>query len=163
MKMKPFAMLAALLLPLTALAADGDMHGSMSHDMSGMQGGMQESMDGGMPMQEMSPQMFMKKVEVDGYTVSFHVMPASEGMQHGGSSNFMVKIEKDGAVLAPVAVNSKVIAPDGKAVSQMMMKMGDWYMAGYDLDQPGRYQLMVLFKTADGARHFGGVYYPQEK
>ena len=45
--------------------------------------------------------------------------------------------------------------------NQMMMKMGDWYMAGYDLGHNGQHQLMALFKTADGVKHFGGVYYPE--
>lgn len=159
MKMKHFAMLAALMLPTTALA---DSDGMPMHDdgMSGMQHEMQGGMGDGMPMQGMSDKVFLEKKEIDGYTVSFHVMAASEAMQHGGSSNFMVKIEKQGAVQVPVAVNSKVIAPDGKAESKMMMKMGDWYMAGYDLEQKGQYQLMVLFKTGDGHKHFGGVYYP---
>lgn len=44
----------------------------------------------------------------------------------------------------------------------MLMKMGDWHMAGYDLNAPGKYQLMVLFKTSDGQKHFGGVHYMAE-
>jgi len=158
MKMKQLAMAAALLLPMTAFAADNGMHGSMSgHGMSGMQG----SMNDDKPMERMSQKMFLQKRQIDGYTVSFHVMAASEGMQHGGSHNFMVKVEKDGAVQPLLAANSKAVSPDGKAVSKMMMQMGDWYMAGYDLDAAGRYQLMVLFKNQDGTKHFGGVYYPE--
>lgn len=158
MKMKSIAILAALLLPMAALAADNGMHGSMpGHDMSGMQQG---NMNEDMSMQGMSPQMFLQKKQIDGYTVSFHVMPANEGMRHGGSHNFMVKVEKGGQPADVVAVNSKVKHPSGQEESKMMMKMGDWFMAGYDLDEAGRYQLMVLFKTADGAKHFGGVYYP---
>jgi len=157
MKMKSFAILAALLLPM---AVQADDHGMQGHDMSGMQHG---NKDDGMPMQGMSQKMFMQQKQIDGYTVSFHVMPASEGMQHGGSHNFMVKIEKGDKVAEVLAANSKVIAPDGKEASKMMMKMGDWYMAGYDLDAAGRYQLMVLFKTPDGAKHFGGVYYPDKE
>ena len=41
----------------------------------------------------------------------------------------------------------------------MMMKMGDWYMAGYNLGHAGNHQVMVLFKTSDGKKHFGGVLY----
>jgi len=156
MKMKSFAMLAALLLPMAAQAGD---HGMQGHDMSGMQHG---SMGDGLPMPGASEKMFMQKKQIDGYTVSFHVMRASEGMQHGGSHNFMVKIEKGDKVTEVLAANSKVIDPDGGAESKMMMKMGDWYMAGYDLDATGRYQLMVLFKTPDGAKHFGGVYFPEK-
>jgi hypothetical protein len=153
MKIQHLAMAAALLLPITAFAAEGGIQGTMSgHTMSGM--------ERSMPMDGMSPKMFLQKKEIDGYTVSFHVMPASEGMQHGGAHNFMVKVEQGNTTMTDIAVNSKVIAPNGKAVSKMMMQMGDWFMAGYDLKQQGRYQLMVLFKTADGQKHFGGAYYP---
>jgi len=112
-------------------------------------------------MEAMSGQskMFLKKTQIDGYTVSFHVMPAAAGMQHGGSHNLMIKVEQGGRALNDITANSKVAAPDGKESSKMLMKMGDWYMAGYDLAAAGKYQLMVLFKTADGKRHFGGIHY----
>ncbi len=113
----------------------------------------------GMPGMNMDA-MFLKKKVIDGYTVSFHVMQAQEGMRHGGSHNFMVKVEKDGAVLNDIKVNSKVVHPNGQSETKMLMKMGDWYMAGYDLGHDGRHQLMILFKTADGSKHRGGVYYP---
>ncbi|MBL3527152.1 MAG: hypothetical protein JMN27_11125 [gamma proteobacterium endosymbiont of Lamellibrachia anaximandri] len=105
------------------------------------------------------PKMFMEKTQIDGYTVSFHVMQAKEGMQHGGSHNLMIKVEQGGRVLNDITANSKVASPDGKESSKMLMKMGDWYMAGYDLASAGKYQLMVLFKTADGQKHFGGIHY----
>jgi len=84
-------------------------------------------------------------------------------MQHGGSHNVMIKVEKDGKALTNLTANSKVMHPNGKSESKMLMKMGDWYMAGYDLDHSGQHKLMVLFKTADGAKHFGGVLYPASK
>jgi hypothetical protein len=40
------------------------------------------------------------------------------------------------------------------------MEIGDWLIAGYDLGHEGKHQLMILFKTADGKKHKGGVYYP---
>ena len=104
---------------------------------------------------------FMVKKEIDGFTVSFHAMKVAEGMQHGGSHNLMIKVEKNGQSLTDLVVNSKVMHPNGKSESKMLMKMGDWYMAGYDLEHDGEHQLMVLFKTADGKKHFGGVYYPE--
>jgi len=103
---------------------------------------------------------FLETKEIDGYTVRFHVMAAKAGMRHGGSHNFMVKIERGGKVITDAMVNSKVIHPNGASESKMMMRMGDWYMAGYDLGHQGRHQLMILFKTADGNKHFGGVHYP---
>ncbi len=104
--------------------------------------------------------MFLKKKEIDGYTVSFHVMEARKGMEHGGSHNLMIKIEQNGKALTDVKINSKVIHPDGKAETKPLMKMGDWYMNGYDLGHEGKHQLMILFKTKDGKKHKGGVYYP---
>ncbi|MDQ6998514.1 MAG: hypothetical protein Q9M17_07355 [Mariprofundus sp.] len=148
-----------------AMQEHGHMQGDMSqmkehshHDMGKMaehgqmQGDMQ-SMD----------ELFLVKKEIDGFTVSFHAMKVKEGMEHGGSHNLMIKVEKDGKALTDLTVNSKVTHPNGKSESKMLMKMGDWYMAGYDLNHTGKHQLMVLFKTADGAKHFGGVYFPADK
>lgn len=103
--------------------------------------------------------MFLEKKEIDGYSVSFHVMAADEGMNHGGTHNLMIKIEQQGKVLKGVKVNSKVIYPDGSEESKALMSMGDWQMVGYDMQESGKHQLMVLFKTADGKKHFGGLYY----
>ncbi|MBF0169638.1 MAG: hypothetical protein HQK87_00890 [Nitrospinae bacterium] len=106
---------------------------------------------------------FMVKKEIDGYTVTFHVMPSADDMKSMGADSLMVKIEKGGVVVAGVIANSKVIFPDGREETKPMMVMGDWLMAGYDLAKEGRHQLMVLFKTADGQKRFGGVWYPQPK
>jgi len=113
-------------------------------------------------MTQSGQNMFLVKQTIDGYTVNFHVMEAQEGMRHGGSHNFMIKVEKDGKALEDVVINSKVIFPDGKDQSKSLMRMGEWYMNGYDLGQKGQHQLMILFKTADGAKHKGGVYYPAQ-
>jgi hypothetical protein len=107
------------------------------------------------------PGKLLAKKEIDGYTVNFYAMKAKPGMEMGGSHDFMIKVEKDGAAVIELTANSKVVHPNGKAESKMMMKMGDWYMAGYDLGHEGQHQLMALFKTADGVKHFGGVYFPE--
>lgn len=106
-----------------------------------------------------SDEMFLVKKEIDGYQVSFHVMQAQQGMEHGGSHNFMIMIERDDKVIDNVVINSKVIYPNGNSDSKALMKMGDWYMNGYDLGNVGKHQLMILFKTVDGAKHKAGVYY----
>lgn len=124
--------------------SDHSMGSSMNHDNHGS--GMKD--------------MFLVKKNIDGYDVSFHVMDAQKGMEHGGSQNLMVKIEQNGKMLKDVSINSKVVSPNGEAKSKMLMRMGSWYINGYDLDQEGQYQVMVLFKTADGKKHKGGVYYP---
>lgn len=104
---------------------------------------------------------FLKTQDVDGYTVTFHVMGKAPGMDHGGSHNLMVKIEAQGKALQDVVINSKVIHPNGSAETKALLRMGDWYMNGYDLAHDGKHQLMILFKTADGAKHKAGVYYPE--
>jgi hypothetical protein len=104
--------------------------------------------------------MFLKKKEIDGYTVTFHVMQAKPGKEMGGSHDFMIKVEKDGKALSNIVMNTKVKHPSGKSETKKTMKMGDWLMAGYDLGHAGKHQLMILFKTADGKKHKGGIYYP---
>ena len=106
--------------------------------------------------------MFLVKKQIDGYDVSFHVMKAKPGKEMGGSHDFMIKVEKDGKALTNIAMNTKVVHPDGKSETKKTMKMGDWLMAGYDLGHEGKHQMMILFKTADGKKHQGGVYYPGE-
>ncbi len=103
--------------------------------------------------------MFLEKKQIDGYSVSFHVMKPAAGPSMGGSHHFMVKVEKDGKAIDGIVMNTKVIYPDGKDESKKAMKMGDWYMAGYDMQDGRKHQLMILFKTPDGKKHKGGVYY----
>ncbi len=103
--------------------------------------------------------MFLQKMTVDGYDVSFHIMKAKEGKEMGGSHDLMLKVELGGKALTDIVMNTKVVLPNGKAESKKAMKMGDWLMAGYDLGHPGKHQVMILFKTADGKKHKGGVYY----
>ena len=110
-------------------------------------------------MSQHSKAMFLEKRSVDGYEVSFHVMPAKPGKQMGGSHDFMIKVEQDGKALTDILMNTKVVHPNGKSESKKTMKMGDWHMAGYDLGHAGKHQLMILFKTADGKKHKSGLYY----
>jgi hypothetical protein len=111
-------------------------------------------------MKKMPGKILLKK-NIDGYTVHFYVMKAEPGMEMGGSHDFMIKVEKDGVAIKKLIARSKVIHPDGKSEKKMMMMMGYWYMSGFDLGHEGQHQLMALFKTADGVKHFGGIYYPE--
>ncbi|MFQ5469069.1 MAG: hypothetical protein ACE5EH_02055 [Gammaproteobacteria bacterium] len=90
---------------------------------------------------------------------SFHLMKAQGGMSHGGSHNFMYKVERDGRGLHDVAVNSMVVHPNGQAETRMLSQMDDWYMAGYELGHAGKHRLMVLFRTGDGKKYKGGLNY----
>jgi len=136
-------------------AHHGMMSGNMSHAMG--KGHMNGTMMG--EMKDHMNNMFLVRKNIDGYQVSFHVMKAPKGMQHGGAYHFMLKVEQDGKPLTDLVVNSKVIYPNGQPESKMMMKMGDWYMAGYNMGHKGKHQIMVLFKTLDGKKHFGGIEY----
>ncbi|KAF0191473.1 MAG: hypothetical protein FD165_1807 [Gammaproteobacteria bacterium] len=106
--------------------------------------------------------MLEQQQNIDGYLVTFHVMPAEPGKAMGGSHDVMIKVEQDGNVVGNVQINSKVVHPDDSSETKMMMNMGDWHMAGYDLGHAGQHQVMILFKTADGGRHKGGVLYPAD-
>jgi len=154
------AMTALWLAPPVLAEEQGDAH---EHARQQHGSGMEQQMghDHGDHQAPITGEdVFLIRKDIDDYQVSFHVMQVEESMQHGGTHNFMAKVEKDGAALTDLVVNSKVTHPNGESESKMLMKMGNWYMAGYDLTHEGDHQLMVLFKTADGLKHFGGVYYP---
>jgi len=163
MKKSCIALAAASLMMMssiaTASASDETMHMS-GHNMNSEMAGDHQAMDS---TKGMKAGAFLQKIDIDGYTVSFHVMKAPKGKAHGGTYDYMVKVEKGDAVAALQAVNSKVTHPDDTSESKMMMKMGDWYMAAYDLGHAGTHKLMVLFKTEDGKKHFGGVNYSSAK
>ncbi len=151
--------LSSLVIASTVQAGQTG-HEDMNHDSMNHDGMNQDAMNHqGMTQRQSSAPMFLEKRDINGYNVSFHVMPAAQGMNHGGTHNLMVKIEQGTNVVTELQANSKVVYPDGKEESKPLMKMGDWYMAGYDLKETGKTQLMVLFKTADGKKHFGGVHY----
>jgi len=158
---KTLLLIAGLTLGSTMALAHGDEHHmeGMSHNPCTMQG-----MKGMNPcdMQGMKKGTFLKKNNIDGFDVSFHIMKAPEGMAKGGTHHLMVKVEQNGKLSSLQAVNSKVTHPNGKSESKMMMKMGDWYMASYDLGHAGEHKIMILFKTEDGQKHFGGISYSNQ-
>lgn len=151
-------LLTAALVSVFALTGSAFAAGSHDHSHGDHEGESHGSHD----MDHGSSDMFLVKKEVNGYEVSFHVMAAQEGMEHGGSHNLMVKIEEGGKAVPSVKINSKVIYPGGESDSKPLMKMGSWYMNGYDLGNAGKHQLMILFKTPDGEKHKSGVYYSVE-
>lgn len=147
-------------VPLYTLANEDHHHeGEMPMQQHEHGMNMKDMAEGAGKMGEMGSAFLVKK-QIDGYDVSFHVMRAQPGKEMGGSHDFMIKVEKDGKVVNDVKMNTKVIYPDGDAESKPAMKMGDWMMAGYDLHDNGRHQMMILFKTMDGKKHRGGIYYP---
>ncbi len=159
--MKYSILISALLLmgSQSALAMEGMDHSKMNHDSMDHSKMNHEAMNH--ETIHADNKAFLVKKEVEGYTVSFHVMQAAGDMKHGGSHNLMVQIEKDGEVINDALINSKVFFPNNASESKMLMLMDGWYMAGYDMDHQGRYGIMVLFKTADGIKHKASVYYPE--
>jgi len=158
---KTLLLTAGLLLSSSTAFAHGDEHhmDGMEHNPCAMQ-----SMKGMNPcnMDGMKKGTFLKKVSIDGYDVSFHIMKAPEGTAKGGTHHLMVKVAQHSKVSALQAVNSKVTHPNKKSESKMMMKMGDWYMASYDLGHAGEHSIMILFKTTDGQKHFGGISFSEK-
>ncbi|EAU55195.1 hypothetical protein [Mariprofundus ferrooxydans] len=161
--------LLAVAMSQPAMAGE-NMHGAMPMDKVNPCSMHSMHVDMENPCMAVAKGAFMVKKEIDGYTVSFHIMKAMAGMKHGASHhsgegqdapshNVMIKFEKGGKAVTNLVANSKVVHPNGKSESKMLKKMGDWYMAGYNLDHPGKHQLMLLFKTADGVKHFGGIDY----
>ncbi len=84
---------------------DGMNQGAMNHGAMNHQG---------MTQGQGSAPMFLEQRDINGYNVSFHVMPAAQGMNHGGTHNLMVKIEQGTNVVTELQANSKVVYPDGK-------------------------------------------------
>ncbi len=146
----------ATLVAAPVLFASGD-HGS--------DGGMKHGMSGSSSMMPMAATLaavdyrLTEQKEVDGYNVTIQVMKAKAGSEMGGSHDFMIKVEQNSQAVADLSMNTKVVHPNGSAETKATMKMGEWYMVGYDLGHAGKHQLMFQFKTADGVKHNGGIYY----
>ena len=159
MKLQTILVASLFSLGSTLALAAGDHAGGHDHDTKsdGHNHG-----DGGHDKHKNSVKgtLYLKDKTIDGYGVTFHIMDAKDGMKMGDETHhLMIKVKNKGKELNNIKVNSKVIFPDGKAESKMLMKMNGWYMAGYDLGNHGKHQMMILFKTADGKKHSGGVYY----
>jgi len=156
------SLLVTVAVGMSPAFASGDHGGMNAHQGTMMNGGMGKGHMKGKMTEQMKDHMkgmFLVKKDIGGYQTSFHIMKAPKGMRHGGTYHFMFKVEKNGKALTNILVNSKVIHPDGRSESKMMMRRGDWYMAGYNLGHRGKHRIMVLFKTSDGKKHFGGIEY----
>ena len=164
MKFKSILLATCLTGSVSMVMASGDHAHDDGHN-SGHNSGQSKAHDDGHGSHEMTDDkdgMFLKNKTIDGYDVSFHVMNAKDGMKMGDETHhLMIKVKENGKELSNIKINSKVVHPNGKAQSKMLMKMNGWYMAGYDLGHEGEHQLMILFKTADGERHSGGVHYSE--
>ncbi len=159
-KLTLIPVLAVLLVSMNTVQASEDHDHNHDDDHSNMDGMKHDDHDStGHDKHGKKDGMFLVKKEVDGYDVSFHIMEAKAGKEMGGSHDFMIKVEKNGKALDNITMNTKVVHPNGKEETKKVMKMGDWYMAGYDLGHEGKHQMMILFKTKDGQKHKAGIYY----
>lgn len=92
---------------------------------------------------------FIREKTIASYTVTFKVIKVAPGMEgHGGSHNLMVKVEKDGSAQILPSIVAKVLIKGGTSVTKTLFKRDDWYMNGFDLGIPNKYQLNVLFRTS---------------
>lgn len=105
------------------------------------------------------PSLPLEKREIDGYTISVHLMKITPEMNLDGSHTLLVRIEDQNRLVENAVVNSKVIAPDGRYQTKVLKEMGDWHLSSFELDQPGQHYFQLVFRTADGARHQAGVFY----
>ena len=98
----------------------------------------------------------------DGYTVVFHVMRSPKGMRYSKEQyHLMVVVEKEGRPITGLHMMSRVKHPDGSIEQKPMMRMGEWYMALYNLNfDAGRHWITVEFKV-DGEKYLAGTYYPE--
>ncbi len=102
-----------------------------------------------------APQAFLKTVDSQGYSVTFHLTKAEDSV-----STMKVKVEKDGKTIDIDKMKSKAITSDGRALMKKMKRSGEWHTIAYDLPESGQQQLMALFKTPDKKNHFVTIWYP---
>ncbi len=103
-----------------------------------------------------------KKGIRDDYTVIFHIMRSPEGMRYSKDQyHLMVVVEKNHKPVTGLQMISKVRHPDGTTEQKPMMRMGEWYMALYNLShEQGRHWITVQFNIS-GKKYSAGIYYPE--
>ncbi len=104
-----------------------------------------------------------RKGVADGYVFIFHVMPSPEGESYSRTFyHLMVSVEKNGQPMVHLKLYSAVEHPDGSMEKKaLMMQMGNWYMARYNLShEQGRHWITVSFDL-DGNHYPSGIYYPE--
>lgn len=97
-----------------------------------------------------------------GFEVIFNVMRVPEDMARDKDDyHLMVSIQKDGKVLHPLHVHSRVRHPNGTVDQADMTRVGNWYMARYNLShEQGRHWITVQFDVS-GTKYSTGIYFPE--
>ena len=117
----------------------------------------------------MSEDMEMHSIEVDGYALSFHIMNGKafrdymdnmghtgHKMREGMSHYIMVDIsDKDGKKIKRAKVKLKIIAPGKKETEKLAFPMMGSFGSEFVMNEKGEYQIMTLFKVKD-EKHKGG-------
>lgn len=98
--------------------------------------------------------------KLDDFNLRFKVVDVAESVPDGGSHNLLLNIKRDGRTLHHLSVNSVVEKNRGERKSKSMMKLGDWYLAGYDFMPSDEYTITVSFKSPDGRHHSSTINYP---
>jgi len=99
----------------------------------------------------------------DDYEIIFHVMPAPEGEGFSRTNyHLMVSVLQAGKPVTDLTLYAMAKHPDGAVDKKAkMMRMGQWYMALYNLShEKGQYWLTVSFEH-HGKIYSSGVYYPE--
>lgn len=108
---------------------------------------------------EINGELIQRKI-VDGYDVKVKVADSKNGVFDGGSHNLLVNIKRNDRVQSDLSVIARVAYPNDEVTSKTMMALGDWYLAGYDLEQAGKYEVQVVFRSRDGKSHSIDIQYP---
>ena len=103
--------------------------------------------------------LIQKKI-INGFDFRLKVVDVKDSVADGGSHNLLVNIKRNGRVQHNLSVTAEVVQLNGLAKSKTMMELGDWYLAGYDLEAEDEYLITILFKSADGVNHRSSINYP---
>jgi hypothetical protein len=138
------SILLTLMIPAGALAMKHGSSDKMGHEsMSGM---------------DMGGEMIMLQgQEVDGVMASAHLMDVKAKMaEHGMNMTHHIMVSfmnSDGNEITDGQVALKVKAPDGNvSKATKMMNMSGQFGVDINLDQKGKYQLIIGTKLADGQK-----------
>jgi len=83
---------------------------------------------------------------VDGFEVKVKIVDAKDSIPDGGTHNILVKIKQGEQIRRNDIVTVKVVFPDHSHKTKTLLELGDWYVGGYDIGQPGPYRIFIAFK-----------------
>ncbi len=99
-------------------------------------------------------------IYVDGYEVRVKIADARDSIPDGGSHNILVKIKLGDDIQRNATIKGDVVFPDRTKKSKSFLELGDWYLAGYNLDQHGKHHISILFTNKGDKEHRAEFAYP---